>query len=96
MFNYVVTAHRPTAVPCAVTGNFTSPNELNLILRFSTAIRTLADSFSKSTRIEIHRITAMGLELVADVPIYGRVAVMELVRLPVRDRHSLGLLVIIY
>lgn len=31
VYNYVVTAHKPTAVTHAVVGNFTSPTDLNLI-----------------------------------------------------------------
>ena len=38
MFNYVVTAHKPTAVPAAATANFTGPNDLNLILRCILAL----------------------------------------------------------
>ena len=32
VFNYVVTAHKPTAVTHAVVGNFTSPSDVNLIV----------------------------------------------------------------
>jgi DNA damage-binding protein 1 len=30
-FNYVVTAHKPTAVTHSVVANFTGPNDINLI-----------------------------------------------------------------
>ena len=37
----------------------------------------------KCTRIEIYLLTADGLQPVADVPIYGRIATLELFRPPV-------------
>ncbi len=33
IYNYVVSAHKPTAVRHSVVGNFTSPSDLNLIMR---------------------------------------------------------------
>ena len=30
-YNYVVTAHKPTAVTQSVVANFTGPNDINLI-----------------------------------------------------------------
>mmetsp|Transcript_12957 Transcript_12957/g.36428 ORF Transcript_12957/g.36428 Transcript_12957/m.36428 type:complete len:1117 (+) Transcript_12957:258-3608(+) len=67
MYNYVVTAHKPTAVTHSACGSFTSATDLNLII-------------AKCTRIEIHRLTEEGLQGVVDVPIYGRIATMELFR----------------
>ena len=32
IFNYVVTAHKPTAVNMSVVGAFTGPNDTNLII----------------------------------------------------------------
>lgn len=61
---YVVTAHRPSAVLASVVCAFTSPEDLNLII-------------SKVTRMEIHRVRQDGLEGIADVPIYGRVAALK-------------------
>ncbi|KAL1805820.1 hypothetical protein ACET3Z_028888 [Daucus carota] len=66
-YNYVVTAHKPTNVTHSCVGNFTSPQELNLII-------------AKCTRIEIHLLTAQGLQPMLDVPIYGRIATLELFR----------------
>ncbi|KAK1280307.1 DNA damage-binding protein 1 [Acorus gramineus] len=66
-WNYVVTAHKPTAVSHSCVGNFTSPHELNLII-------------AKCTRIEIHLLTPQGLQPMLDVPIYGRIATLELFR----------------
>lgn len=31
-FNYVVSAHKPTAVQHSVVGHFTSPDDLNLVV----------------------------------------------------------------
>ncbi|KAL8617543.1 DNA damage-binding protein 1 [Nucella lapillus] len=67
--NYVVTAHKPTAVSACVTGNFTSPDDLNLII-------------AKNTRMEIYSVTPEGLRPVKEIGIYGRIAVMKLFRPP--------------
>ncbi|CAI0545441.1 unnamed protein product [Linum tenue] len=72
VWNYVVTAHKPTNVTHSCVGNFTSPQELNLIT-------------AKCTRIEIHLLTPQGLQVISlqpmlDVPIYGRIATLELFR----------------
>eukprot|EP00898_Chlorokybus_atmophyticus_P002114 jgi/Chlat1/2903/Chrsp2S04662 len=78
MWNYVVTAHKPTNVTHSCTGNFTSPNELNLIV-------------AKCTRVEIHLLTPQGLQPLLDVPIYGRIATMELFRPPGESQDVLFL-----
>ncbi|KAL5007237.1 hypothetical protein ScPMuIL_016043 [Solemya velum] len=67
--SYTVTAHKPTAVNACVTGNFTSPDDLNLII-------------AKNTRMEIYVVTPEGLRPVKEIGIYGRIAVMELYRPP--------------
>ncbi|XP_068656195.1 DNA damage-binding protein 1a-like [Aristolochia californica] len=67
VWNYVVTAHKPTNVTHSCVGNFTSAQELNLII-------------AKCTRIEIHLLTPQGLQPMLDVPIYGRIATLELFR----------------
>ncbi|WOL18645.1 DNA damage-binding protein 1 [Canna indica] len=67
VWNYAVTAHKPTSVTHSCVGNFTSPQELNLII-------------AKCTRIEIHLLTPHGLQPMLDVPIYGRIATLELFR----------------
>lgn len=66
-FHYVVTAHKPTAVTSCVTGNFTSSNDLNLIV-------------AKNTRLEIYLVTPEGLRPIKEVGLYGKVAVMKLYR----------------
>ncbi|KAM2703176.1 hypothetical protein EV2_004801 [Malus domestica] len=67
VWNYVVTAHKPTNVTHSCVGNFTAPQELNLIT-------------AKCTRIEIQLLTPLGLQPILDVPIYGRIATLELFR----------------
>ncbi|XP_070052386.1 DNA damage-binding protein 1 isoform X1 [Nicotiana tomentosiformis] len=72
IWNYVVTAHKPTNATHSCVGNFTAPHELNLII-------------AKCTRIEIHLLTPQGLQCIClqpmlDVPIYGRIATLELFR----------------
>lgn len=68
-YNYVVTAHKPTNVTHSCVGNFTSPDEINLII-------------AKSTRVEIHVLRESGIQALLDVPIYGRIATLELFRPP--------------
>lgn len=52
---------------CFSSGNFTSPDDLNLII-------------AKNTRMEIYSVTPEGLRPVKEVGIYGRIAVMKLFR----------------
>uniref|UniRef100_A0AAQ6INT7 DNA damage-binding protein 1 n=1 Tax=Anabas testudineus TaxID=64144 RepID=A0AAQ6INT7_ANATE len=66
-YNYVVTAQKPTAVNACITGHFTSPEDLNLLI-------------AKNTRLEIYVVTAEGLRPVKEVGMYGKIAVMELFR----------------
>ncbi|KAH8952399.1 hypothetical protein BDL97_09G083300 [Sphagnum fallax] len=77
-WNYVVTAHKPTNVTHSCVGNFTNPQELNLII-------------AKCTRIEIHLLTPAGLQPMLDVPIYGRIATLELFRPPGESQDVLFL-----
>ncbi|EFJ48849.1 UV-damaged DNA binding complex subunit 1 protein, partial [Volvox carteri f. nagariensis] len=72
-FNYVVTAHKPTAVTHAVVASFTGPNDVNLI----TAC---------STRLEIRTLGPQGLSAVLDVPIYGNISALQVFR--PRDLHA--------
>eukprot|EP00891_Asterochloris_glomerata_P001303 jgi/Astpho2/1303/fgenesh1_pm.00024_%23_4_t len=78
MYNYVVSAHTPTAVNKAVVGNFTGAGDINLII-------------SKFRRIEVHTLTPEGLQGIVDVPINGRCAAMELYRPKGRDKDLLFL-----
>ena len=49
MYNYVVTAHKPSNVHLSVTGNFTSADETNLIV-------------AKCNRLVIYDLTPEGLQ----------------------------------
>ncbi|RXH98908.1 hypothetical protein DVH24_011233 [Malus domestica] len=96
IWNYVVTAHKPTNVTHSCVGNFTAPQELNLITAYVTpqflSLSLLYLSLSsilylsprvrsqKCTRIEIQLLTPLGLQPILDVPIYGRIATLELFR----------------
>ena len=69
-YNYIVTAHKGTAVVSALTGCFTGPEDLNLIqARGSSLVISLA--------------TAEGLKPVLDIDIFGRITHMQLFRPPV-------------
>ena len=50
-----------------LAGHFTSAEDLNLLI-------------AKNTRLEIYVVTAEGLRPVKEVGMYGKIAVMELVR----------------
>lgn len=69
-YNYIVTAQEATAVNTAVTGHFTGPNDMNLIV-------------AKNSQLEVHMVTPEGLEPKIEIKIYGRIATMQLFRPPV-------------
>ena len=71
--NYIVSAHRPTAVTDSVMGNFTAPNELNLII-------------AKVHNIEVFIVTSDGLKLHSDLPVNGRLMSVRLFR-PAHEVH---------
>ncbi|XP_050068319.1 DNA damage-binding protein 1 [Anopheles maculipalpis] len=73
--NYIVTAQKPTAVTACVTGNFTSPNDLNLIV-------------AKCSRLEIYLVTPEGLRPIKEIGINGKIAVMKLFR-PAEEKKDL-------
>jgi len=64
-YNYLVTAQKPTSATHSVTGHFTSPRDLNLIV-------------AKGNRLEIYTATPEGLEAIIDVGLYGKVACLQL------------------
>jgi len=67
--NYVVTAHPADAVSHALVGNFISEDELDLIV-------------SKGSRLVIYSVGQEGLQPFKEVPMYGRIATMQLWRPP--------------
>lgn len=71
--NYLVTAHPATAVNECCTGNFTSPDDLNLVL-------------AKNTIIEIMAVSPEGLRTVKNFHINGKVEVMKFFRPPGADK----------
>lgn len=73
--NYSVTAHKSSAVHFAVTGSFTGPDDLNLIL-------------GKNTRFEIFTISSEGLRPIKEVNVYGRIAVLKLFK-PAGEKKDL-------
>jgi DNA damage-binding protein 1 len=75
-WNYVVTAHKPSSVKFSLTGNFTGPDDRNLII-------------GKNNQLEIWTMTEEGIDPKHDVPIYGRIATMTLFRPPGEDQDIL-------
>ncbi|KAL6546328.1 DNA damage-binding protein 1a [Orobanche minor] len=90
IWNYVVTAHKPTNVTHSCVGNFTAPHELNLIeMHTNRDPFALASGFAgwddSTASLEggIAGIPAYHNHLILpmlDVPIYGRIATLELFR----------------
>ncbi|CAG8510042.1 5511_t:CDS:10 [Dentiscutata heterogama] len=76
MYNYVVTAHKPSSVVSATRGSISSPDETNLVL-------------NKFSRIEIYTLVPGGLKSFKDVPVYGRIAAMQIYRPRGRDTDLL-------
>jgi len=78
-YNYIVTAQEATAVNTAVTGHFTGPNDMNLIV-------------AKNSQLEVHMVTPEGLEPKIEIKIYGRIATMQLFRPPNESQDLLFIL----
>lgn len=78
-YNYIVTANRASSVNQSLTGNFTGPNDINLIT-------------SKLSRIEIFKITPNGLKSIQEVGVFGRIEALQLFRPPGHDRDLLFML----
>nr|XP_026490966.1 DNA damage-binding protein 1 [Vanessa tameamea] len=78
-YHYVVTAQKPTAVTACITGNFTSPTDLNLLV-------------AKVSRLEMYLVTPEGLRPMKEVGLYGRVAKMKLFRPPYEKKDLVFIL----
>lgn len=65
--NYVVTAHKATVVSSSVTGNFTGPDDLNLIQ-------------AKGSGLVVSLATPEGLKPILDLDVFGRVHCVQLFR----------------
>lgn len=63
----MVTAYKGTAVTAAQTGNFTGPDDINLVQ-------------AKGSSLVVSIVTPEGLKSVADVNVYGRISLMQLFR----------------
>uniref|UniRef100_A0A1I8C0G3 DNA damage-binding protein 1 n=1 Tax=Meloidogyne hapla TaxID=6305 RepID=A0A1I8C0G3_MELHA len=74
--SYVVSLQKPTVVQFAVVGNFRNPNELDIML-------------ARVNRIEHLLVTSEGLKPHKEIPIFGRIASMNLYRLPGEKLDSL-------
>lgn len=66
-YNYIVTAHKATAVTATQTGSFTGPDDLNLLQ-------------AKGSSLVISQVTAEGLKPVLDVDLFGRIIAMQLLK----------------
>eukprot|EP00210_Caulerpa_lentillifera_P005156 g4928.t1 len=80
VYNYVVTAQRPTAVTHSVVGHITGHWNIDLIIGYVFPILPLIPSFSKSTSIELYTLRKGGLQPVVDTPVNGRIAAVQLFR----------------
>ena len=67
----MVTAQEATGVNAAVTGHFTGPNDMNLII-------------AKNSKLEVYLVTPEGLQPKVDINIYGKIATIQLFRPPVK------------
>lgn len=74
-YNYVVTAYKGTAVTAVQTGNFTGPEDINLIQ-------------AKGSSLAVSVVTPEGLKPVADASIYGRISLMQVFRPKVNGRRG--------
>ncbi|KAL9154281.1 hypothetical protein ABFS82_10G104500 [Erythranthe guttata] len=74
IWNYMATAHKPTAVTHACVGSFTGVQEINLILAKCSQIEIykLLSQESQALKVDLHHML--------DVPIYGRIVTLELLR----------------
>lgn len=76
MYNYVVTAHKHSGVSHTAVGNFLSPDQRNLLV-------------AKVSYIQVYNITEEGLVCAVELPIYGTISVMKLIRMPHDSQHHL-------
>jgi DNA damage-binding protein 1 len=66
-YQYVVTAHKPSAVRSSIVGNFMSPDGISVVV-------------NRFTHLDIMQAGPEGLQHMLSVPIYGRVASIHLFR----------------
>lgn len=68
MYNYVVTAHKPSRVSHTAVGSFLAPDQRNLLV-------------AKVNYIYVYTITREGLSCTIELPIYGTISGMHLMRM---------------
>ena len=75
MYNYVVTAHKPSAVHLSLTANFTGAQDKNLIV-------------TKSNRLVIYLLTPECLQVTSRVKISARCAISKQLEISRNWRHE--------
>lgn len=79
MYNYVVTAHKPSWITNTAVGNFLGPDQRNLLV-------------AKVNYIQVYTITPEGLVCTVVLPIYGTISAMQLMRQPNENQDWLIIL----
>ncbi|KAG2392717.1 hypothetical protein C9374_011442 [Naegleria lovaniensis] len=74
-FNYIAYAHKPTTTSCSASGNFTSANDINLIM-------------CKNQFIQVNKLGEEGVVSVVEFEVPGRVDTMTLFR-PTGEKQDL-------
>lgn len=76
MYNYVVTAHKPTVVSHTAVGNFLGPDQRNLLV-------------ARVNYIQVYTITPEGLQCTVVFPINGTISAMHLIQVPGDSQQNL-------
>lgn len=79
MSNYIVSAQKPTVVNGCVVGNFRTEEEIDLII-------------ARINRIELLLVTEEGLKPHREIPVFGRIALIQAFRPPGEVRYPFFLL----
>jgi DNA damage-binding protein 1 len=74
-FNYIVTAHKATAVTITLAGSFTGPDDLNLLQ-------------ARGSTLAVSQVTPEGLKPVINIDVFGRISAMQLFR-PKNEKQDL-------
>lgn len=67
MYHYSVTTQKPTSVKQAIRCNFTAPDALNVVI-------------AAVNHLEVHVVTPHGLAPLFDIPMYGRISILQKIR----------------
>ncbi|KAI9016775.1 CPSF A subunit region-domain-containing protein [Hyaloraphidium curvatum] len=96
LWQYVVTAQRPTSVGAALKCRLGASGRSHLVVRWaamaqaSRSVAFDADWNSKGTRLEVYSFEEQGLRLLLDTPVFGRISAMKSFK--PKDRGELLLL----